>query len=71
MKLQIGVCNGQISTFELSTIIMRPVLQVMLGDHRTFVVGPFEFSINWPIQTDRDAHHFAHNKCLCELLSFR
>jgi len=47
LKLQIGACNGQISTFELSTIIMRHVVLVLLGDHRTFIVGPLIFSFNW------------------------
>jgi len=46
LKLQIGDCNGQISTFELSPIIMRQEVRVFLGDHRTFVVGPFVFSLN-------------------------
>ena len=49
LKLQIGACNGQISTFKLSIIIMRHEVRVLLGDHRTFVVGPFMFSYNWPI----------------------
>jgi len=40
LKLQIDVCNGQIGTFEHSTIIMRHGLRVLLGDNRTFVVGP-------------------------------
>jgi len=43
LKLQIGACNGQISTFELSTTIMRHEVRVLFGDHRTFVVGPFIF----------------------------
>jgi len=46
MKLQISACSGQIHTFELSTIIMRREVRVLLGDHRTFVVGPFIFSFN-------------------------
>jgi len=46
LKLQIGACNGQISVFELSTIIMRHEVGVLLGDHCTFVVGPFIFSIS-------------------------
>jgi len=46
LKLQIGACNGHISTFELSTIIMRHEVQILLGDHRTFVVGPFVTSFN-------------------------
>jgi len=46
LSLQIGACNGQISTFELSTIIMRHEVRVLLGDHRTFVVGPLVFSFN-------------------------
>jgi len=45
-KLQIGAGNGQISTFELSTIIMRREVRVLPGDHPTFVVGPFIFSFN-------------------------
>jgi len=49
LKLQIGACNGQISTCQLSTIIMRHEVRVLLGDHRTFVVGSFVFSFNWPI----------------------
>jgi len=39
----------QISTFELSGIIMRHEVRVLLGDHRTFFVGPLVFSFNWPI----------------------
>jgi len=54
LKLQIGACNGRTSTFELSAIIMRQEVRVLLSDHRTFVVGPLIFSFNWPIQTDRD-----------------
>jgi len=54
LKLQIGACNGQTSLFEILTIIMRREVRVLLGDHRMFVVGPFIFSFNWPIQTDRD-----------------
>ena len=54
LKLPIGVCNGQISTFGLLTITTRHEVRVLLGDHRTFVVGPFIFSFNWPIQADRD-----------------
>jgi len=46
LKLQIGACNGQISTFELSSIIMGHEVRVFLGDHRTFVVGPFIFCFN-------------------------
>jgi len=46
LKLQIGAGNGQISTFELSTIIMRHEVRVLLGDHRTFVVDPLIFSFN-------------------------
>jgi len=46
MKLQISVCSGQISTFELSTIIVRREVRVLLGVHRTFVVGPFIFSFS-------------------------
>ena len=46
LKLQIGACNGQITKFELSTVIMRPKVRVFLGDHRKFVVGPFIFSFN-------------------------
>ena len=44
LKLQIGACNAQISTFELSIIIVRQWVRVLLGDHRTFVVGRFIFS---------------------------
>jgi len=54
LKLQIGACSGQISTFELWTIIMRHEVRVLLVDHRTFVVGPSMFSFSWPIQMDRD-----------------
>ena len=54
LKLQIGACSGEISTFELSTITMKHEVRVLLGDHRTFVVGPLIFSFNRPIQTDRD-----------------
>jgi len=43
LKLQIRACNGKISTIELSTIIMKHKVRVLLGDHRTFVVGPFIF----------------------------
>jgi len=39
LKLQIGACNGQINTYELSTIIMRHEVQVLFYDYRTFVVG--------------------------------
>jgi len=46
LKLQTGACNGEISTFELSTIIMRHVVRALLGDHRTFVVGPLIFSFS-------------------------
>jgi len=46
MKLQISACCGQISTFELSIIIMRHEVRVLLGDHRTIVVGPLIFSFN-------------------------
>jgi len=46
LKLQIGACNGQISTFELSAMIMRHEVRVLLGDHRAFVVGPFIFSLS-------------------------
>jgi len=46
LKLQIGACNGQISTFKLSIIIMRHEGRVLLRDHRTFVVGPFIFSFS-------------------------
>jgi len=46
LKLQIGPCSGQISTFELSNIIMRHEVRVLFGDHRTFVIGPFIFSFN-------------------------
>ena len=49
LKLQVGACSGQISTFELSTTIMRHEVRVLLGDHRTFVVGSFIFSFNSPI----------------------
>ena len=54
LKMQIGAYNGQISMFELSTIIMRHEVRVLLGDHRKFVVSPLIFWFNWPIQTDRD-----------------
>jgi len=43
MKFQFGACNGQISTFELSPMIMRHEVRVLLGDHRMFVVGPLIF----------------------------
>ena len=46
LKLQTGACNGEISTFELSTIILRHEVQVLLGDNRTSVVGPFIFFFN-------------------------
>jgi len=46
LKLQIGACNGQIITFELSTIIIRHEVRVLLSDHRMFVVGPLIFSFN-------------------------
>jgi len=46
LELQVGACNGQISTFELSTLIMKHQVRVLLGDHRTFVVGPLIFSFN-------------------------
>jgi len=46
LKLQIGARNCQISKFELSTIVMRHEVRVLLGDHRTFVVGPSIFSFN-------------------------
>jgi len=48
--LQISACNGQISTFELLTIIMQHEMRVLLGDHRTIVVGPFICSFNWPVR---------------------
>jgi len=51
LKLQIGACSGEISRFELSTITMSHEVRVLLGDHRTFVVGPLIFSFNRPIQT--------------------
>jgi len=45
--LQFGPCNGQISTFELSAIILRHEVWVLLGNHhRTFVGGRFIFSFN-------------------------
>ena len=46
LKLQIGACIGQISTFKLSITIVRHEVGVLLGDHRTFVVGPFIFSFS-------------------------
>jgi len=46
LKLQIDACNGQISTFERSTIILKHEVLVLLGDHRTFVVGPVVFSFS-------------------------
>ena len=46
LKMQIGACNSQISTFELLTITMRHEVRVLLGDRRTFVVGPLIFSFN-------------------------
>ena len=49
LKLQSGACNGQITTFQLSTIIVTNEVRVLLGDHRTFVVGPLIFSFTWPI----------------------
>jgi len=49
LKLQISGCNGQISKCELSAIIMRHEVRVLLGHHRTFVGGPLIFSLNWPI----------------------
>jgi len=54
LKFQISARNGQIITFELSTIIMRHEERVFLGDHCRLVVGPFIFSFSWPISTDRD-----------------
>jgi len=33
---------------------MRHEARVLLGDHRTFVVGPLIFSFNRPIHTDHD-----------------
>ena len=39
-------CNGQINTFELSTIIVRQEVRLLLGHHHRFVVGPFIFSFN-------------------------
>jgi len=44
--MQIGAYNGQISMFELSTIIMRHEVRVLLGDHRKFVVSPLIFWFN-------------------------
>jgi len=41
LKFQVCACNGQIRTFELSTITMRHEVRVWLADHHTFVVGPF------------------------------
>jgi len=46
LKLQIEACNSQISTLELSTNIMRQEVRVLLGDHRTFVVGPLILSFS-------------------------
>jgi len=46
LKLQIGEGSGQISTFEVSIIIMRHGVRVFLGEHRTFCVGPFVFSFS-------------------------
>jgi len=46
LTLQIGACNGQISTFELLTIILKHEVRVLLCNHRTFVVGPLIFSFN-------------------------
>jgi len=54
LKLQIGACNGHISTSELSPIVMRHEVWVLLGYHPTFVVGPLIFSFKLPIQTARD-----------------
>jgi len=47
IEVQDWECNGQISTFELSPIVMRHEVRVLLGYHRTFVVGPLVFSFNW------------------------
>jgi len=46
LKLQIGACYGQISMFELLTIIMRHDVCLFFSDHHMFIVGPFIFSFN-------------------------
>jgi len=44
LQLKSGACNGQISTFGLSTIICSYEVRVLLADRRMFVVGSFVFS---------------------------
>jgi len=67
LKLQIDSCNGQISKFELSTIIMRHEVRVLLGYHCKFVVGLFIFSFNSYFSHSVSCYH---SVCFEVLLQF-
>ena len=48
-KLKSGACNVQISSLNIQLLPGSASVRVLLTDYRTFVVGPFVTSFNWPI----------------------